>query len=109
MSDMVLQIAKEFNKNGFELFEVGGHVRDSLLGRKSDDIDLTTNARPDKIKSIIENMDIGSIYDIGVLYGTIGVSLKNGGKIEITTYRGEVYPSNSRKPVVEFGDEIYED
>ena len=104
--EMLERIAIKFRDAGFDLFEVGGHVRDSLLGRESKDIDLTTNARPEEIKRLIEGM--GTIYNMGERFGTIGL-LCDDTQIEITTYRKEVYPADSRKPDVVFGDLLLED
>ena len=102
----IIRIAKRFNAAGYELFEVGGHVRDSLLGVESYDIDLTTNARPEAIKSLIN--DLGSVYDVGDKYGTVGLMMGKQ-QIEITTYRSEVYKTDSRKPTVTFGKSLVED
>lgn len=103
---MITKIANKFNKEGYELWEVGGHVRDAILNRESHDIDLATNARPDKIKELLD--EYGAIYTIGEEFGTIGLNV-NGQTIEVTTYRKEVYPSDSRKPSVVFGDNLYDD
>ena len=51
MEDLIKKIAKKFNDHNFELWEVGGHVRDAILNRESHDIDLTTNARPNSFSS----------------------------------------------------------
>lgn len=102
----LIKLAKKFNSAGFELFEVGGHVRDSLMGRESHDIDLTTNARPDTIKSLIS--ELGSIYNIGEKFGTIGLVVDKE-LIEITSYRKEVYMNDSRKPQVTFGNSLIDD
>ena len=44
-----------------EVFVVGGCVRDSLLGKKPKDYDLTTNLTPDEIKEIFSGPDYGHI------------------------------------------------
>ena len=44
----VQYILEKFNSNGFEAFIVGGCVRDSLLNKKPQDYDITTNAFPEK-------------------------------------------------------------
>ena len=97
-----------FKKNKYELFEVGGSVRDELMGRKSEDIDLTSNARPEEIKRLLEESGMGSVFTVGKEFGTIGLNLKDI-KIEITTYRDEVYASESRKPTVRFGKDLLKD
>ena len=40
----VQYILEKFNSNGFEAFIVGGCVRDSLLNKKPQDYDITTNS-----------------------------------------------------------------
>ena len=49
-----LELANEFSKAGFKLALVGGSVRDILLNRLGNDLDLTTDARPDDIKKILK-------------------------------------------------------
>jgi poly(A) polymerase len=104
--EIINNIIKKFNKAGFDIYEVGGHVRDSYIGKESHDIDMTTNAKPDVIKSLLDGF--GSIYLVGEKFGTVGV-INNGTTVEVTTYRKEVYPNGSRKPTVEFGDNLIED
>jgi poly(A) polymerase len=106
MEELIKTIAERFKNEGLELYEVGGHVRDSFLNRKSHDIDLATNAHPTKIKELLN--DLGAIYAMGEAFGTIGLNVK-GVTVEVTSYRKEVYPSNSRKPEVVFGDSLVED
>lgn len=99
-----LELATHFKKGGFTLALVGGSVRDILLNRLGNDLDFTTNARPDDIKKIMKNW-AGEIWEIGAKFGTIGAK-RDELVFEITTYRSEVYVSDSRKPEVKFGDSI---
>ncbi len=100
------KLASKFKREGYQLYEVGGTVRDALMGRESNDIDLTTNARPDEIKRLLN--EFGSIYTIGEEFGTIGLVV-DGETYEVTTFRKEVYATDSRKPKVVFGDNLRED
>ena len=45
-----------YNKK--ELYLVGGCVRDMLLGKQPKDYDLTTNATPDEVKEICDNLKL---------------------------------------------------
>ena len=75
-----------------------------LFRSLGNDLDLTTDARPDDIKKILKKW-ADDIWEVGIRFGTIGA--KSGDLIfEITTYRSEVYLEDSRKPSVEFGDSI---
>jgi len=105
--ELVRKIATRFNKAGYELFEVGGHVRDSIIGRESHDIDLCTNAKPKEIKQLIN--DLGAVYSVGERFGTIGLVASNHELIEITTYRKEVYQRTTRKPRVIFSNNLLDD
>lgn len=78
-----------------------------MLGREGDDLDFTTDARPEDIERIGEGWAT-SIYLTGRVFGTIGL-VKDGDTYEITTFRSEMYRDDSRKPVVTFSDDITED
>lgn len=101
------ELARLFTAAGFEIYLVGGSVRDAVLGRTSPDLDFTTNARPVDVKSTVSGW-ADDLYTMGETYGTIG-AIKDGVQYEITTFRSEVYHSDSRKPEVTFGDSIEED
>ncbi len=99
-----IDLAARFKNSGFKLALVGGSVRDILLNRLGNDLDFTTDARPEDIKKIIKGF-LEDIWEIGAKFGTIGAR-KDEIVFEITTYRSEIYLSNSRKPEVKFGDSI---
>ena len=50
----VNQIMQTLQANGFEAYAVGGCVRDSILGRKPDDWDITTSATPQETKQLFQ-------------------------------------------------------
>ena len=47
-----IELAEEFARAGFKLALVGGSVRDILLNRLGNDLDLTTDAHPEDTKCI---------------------------------------------------------
>lgn len=106
-SPVVSALADAFERAGFELAIVGGPVRDALLGRATNDLDFTTNARPDDILRVVEPLATAT-WDIGRAFGTIGAKVR-GEQIEITTYRADSYDGVTRKPTVEFGDTLEQD
>lgn len=101
------EVAARFRDAGHALYMVGGSVRDAILGRPHDDLDFTTDARPDEILRVVEGW-ADSTFEVGAAFGTIGVR-KGDWHGEITTFRSEVYRSESRKPEVTFSNTIEED
>jgi poly(A) polymerase len=104
--DEVRPLAERFGAAGRRLYLVGGSVRDLLLGRDPSEIDfdLTTDARPDQIESLIRPW-ADAVWLQGKRFGTVGCR-KDGRDFEITTHRAEAYAPESRKPAVVFGDDI---
>jgi len=100
-------LASAFKEAGFKLALVGGPVRDAILGRLGNDLDFTTNANPKDCEKIL-NKWADSVWDVGAAFGTIA-GKKGEVTVEITTYRSESYKADSRKPVVEFGNNIEAD
>ncbi|MEM9745956.1 MAG: CCA tRNA nucleotidyltransferase [Actinomycetota bacterium] len=108
-------LAERFADAGHRLYLVGGSVRDLLVddGRTDFDLDLTTDARPGAIKSLVSGW-AEAVWTQGEKFGTIGAQRTDPatGEVrpyEITTFRAEAYTDDSRKPVVEFADEIEAD
>jgi poly(A) polymerase len=101
---VVDELGRLFDEAGHELALVGGPVRDAMLGRRHNDLDLTTSARPDQVEALLKGW-ADATWDIGRAFGTIG-SRKGPFQIEITTYRSEAYDPSSRKPAVDFGDSL---
>lgn len=89
---------------GFQAFFVGGCVRDLCLNRPYQDIDITTDAVPDRVISLFKR-----VIPTGVPYGTVTVMQKDGG-YEVTTYRQEIGFTDGRRPdVVAFSKDLKED
>jgi poly(A) polymerase len=104
---LTLALADLFDRAGHGLYLVGGSVRDAFLDRLHEDLDFTTDAHPEAIRKIIGKWAT-SVYTVGEAFGTI--ELRKGDlHAQITTFRREVYRSDSRKPRVEFSDRIEED
>ncbi|MGW0806196.1 CCA tRNA nucleotidyltransferase [Nonomuraea sp. NPDC002799] len=101
------ELGRLFATQGHELALVGGPVRDILLGRTGNDLDLTTEARPERVLEIVRDW-ADSVWTIGIDFGTVGLR-KGNWLIEITTYRSESYDPKSRKPEVMYGDTLEAD
>ena len=97
-------LADVFKTAGFRLALVGGPVRDAILGRLGNDLDFTTNAPPEVIKIILSQW-AENVWDIGIAFGTVA-GRRGDTTVEVTTYRSDVYLTESRKPAVSYGDSI---
>ena len=104
VSPVAVELGERFAAAGHALHLVGGSVRDALLGRLGDDLDLTTDARPDQVLALVEGW-AEQTWDTGIAFGTVGI-VKRGFKLEVTTYRAEAYEPGSRNPVVTYGDTL---
>lgn len=107
VSPVADDLARRFQDAGFSLALVGGSVRDALLGRLGNDLDFTTDARPQDVLKIVRPW-ADSVWEVGIAFGTVGAQ-KSGYQIEVTTYRSEAYDRTSRKPEVSYGDSIEDD
>lgn len=76
-----IEVLKMIEKAGYEGYIVGGSVRDYLLQRPIDDIDIATNAPVKAIQTIFSN-----VIPVGVEFGTVIVRHKRA-SYEVTTYR----------------------
>ena len=102
----VKYIIDKLENSGFEAFAVGGCVRDSLLGIKPKDWDITTSATPSQVKKVFEK---DTIIPTGEKYGTLTIMLNNEG-YEVTTYRADGNYSDGRRPdAVSFSKTLKED
>ncbi|MFF4216887.1 MULTISPECIES: CCA tRNA nucleotidyltransferase [Streptomyces] len=107
VSPVADDLARRFQEAGFTLALVGGSVRDALLGRLGNDLDFTTDARPEDVLKIVRPW-ADAVWEVGIAFGTVGCR-KADFDIEVTTYRSEAYDRTSRKPEVSYGDSIEED
>jgi poly(A) polymerase len=103
------EVAGRFAAAGHRLFLVGGVVRDLIVNRLVDrtDLDFATNARPDETEAIAAGW-ADAVWTQGKRFGTIG--FRKGDRVyEVTTFRADSYSPESRKPEVEFADELEAD
>lgn len=101
------QLGERFAAADQDLFLVGGSVRDAFLGTSTNDLDFATSARPSEIVELLEGW-ADSVFRVGEAFGTIG-AVRDGRVFEITTFRSDIYREQSRKPHVEFSEDIETD
>lgn len=106
LPEIVLELNRLFPRDK-PLYLVGGAVRDFVLGKKPSDMDFTTKAKPEEIIKITKKWADG-IWTVGMAFGTVGI-IKNNQKLEITTFRSDVYEHGTRKPQVTFSETIEDD
>lgn len=101
---LLSELGALFDSAGFDLYLVGGSVRDAALGKPGIDLDFTTDARPEQVQNLVTGWAEAS-WDTGIAFGTIGVA-RRGQRVEITTFRSDSYDQQSRNPEVVFGDSL---
>ena len=92
LPEKVNRIIQTLQEHGYEAYAVGGCVRDSILGRKPEDWDITTSAMPQETKALFSRT-----FDTGIEHGTVTVLLEGEG-FEVTTYRVDGEYEDSRHP-----------
>jgi len=102
MDKIIKNVLKELESNGFEAYIVGGYVRDYLLGIKSLDIDICTNALPKDLHKIFP------VNNNSNNYGGFNLNIKNY-NIDITTYRRELKYDNRKPTEIEYINTLEED
>ena len=94
-----LEEVSTFYKNaGYQLYLVGGAVRDGILDISTKDFDFTTNATADE-SLILFKKNGYQTTEIGKAFGTIEALYENF-SLHITTFREDSYEETSRKPEV---------
>ena len=77
-SPAAAELGRLFARHGHELALVGGSVRDVFLGRPAGDLDLATNARPERVLELTAGWADAS-WAVGIEFGTVG--LRKGGTV----------------------------
>lgn len=93
MIEKALEVLKILNSKNYDAYIVGGYVRDTLLKRKTNDIDICTSATPKQILEVFDNVTISDMH-----YGSVIVSYK-GYNFDITTFRKDIKYERNRKPI----------
>lgn len=108
LPDRFVALAKEFKDSGFNLYIVGGAVRDSLLCHQVNEWDFATEATPNQTEKLLRRFGATNLAAVGKRFGTIAAKI-DGEPVEITTFRSEKYLEYSRQPTATFGKTLRED
>lgn len=98
-----LRLIEQLHQAGYSAYLVGGAVRDFLLNKEIEDVDIATGANPDEIKQQFEQVDLSFAQ-----YGTSRVFFSEEW-FEVTTYRKEIVYSDHRHPKVVLAKTLEED
>ena len=85
-------IVKKLKKEGYTAYFAGGWVRDHLMGHACDDIDIATDAPPEKILDLFPRTIL-----VGLAFGIV-VVVENGHQFEVATFRKDLDYTNGRSP-----------
>ena len=91
MDKIIFEVLNKIEQAGFQAYVVGGYVRDLIMGIKSIDVDICTDALPKDIKEIFDIPSESSDY------GSINFKINNY-NFDITTFREEI-KYLKRKPI----------
>lgn len=97
-------ILQKLNDHGFEAYIVGGAVRDEILEKPIEDVDIASSARPEQVRRLF-----AKTIPVGVEHGTVVVR-HNHRSYEVTTFREEEdYEDHRRPSSVTFVSSLHED
>ena len=100
----IFEIYNTLTKAGFQCYLVGGSVRDLLMKRPIEDLDIATDALPEQIENLFRRT-----IPTGIKHGTITV-LINGIPFEVTTFRSDGLYSDGRHPdTIEYINSLSDD
>lgn len=90
------ELIRLISKYGYEAYLVGGCVRDYIMGRECDDIDIACSAKPNQLEEILDRLNIKYI-ETGIKHGTVTVHYKES-CFEVTTFRTDGEYTDNRHP-----------
>ncbi|MEM8591756.1 MAG: CCA tRNA nucleotidyltransferase [Pseudomonadota bacterium] len=105
-SESAQAVARMLEEAGHQAWFVGGCVRNSMLGAPVSDLDISTDARPERVIALAEAAGFRAV-PTGIDHGTITV-VHDHTPFEITTFRKDV-ETDGRRAVVAFADTLEED
>jgi len=93
MYKKAIEVLNILSQNGYLAYIVGGYPRDNLLGIKTKDIDICTNAKPMEIMNLFDTEAFSDVK-----YGSVKVIYKNY-SFDVTTFRKDIKYEDNRKPI----------
>nr|WP_318272833.1 CCA tRNA nucleotidyltransferase [Paracoccus saliphilus] len=107
LSDSALhRVLQALQAQGNRAYLVGGAVRNALLNEPVDDIDIATDATPDRTAALAKAAGLRAV-PTGIDHGTVTVVADRRG-FEVTTFRRDV-STDGRHAIVAFSTDLTED
>ncbi|OIJ16647.1 hypothetical protein BKP37_05280 [Anaerobacillus alkalilacustris] len=97
--DLLIKIANLADKTNYPVFLVGGIVRDLILGRRNEDVDVVVEGDGPAFASKLAK-EVGGDIRVHEKFGTATWRLHSGLKIDITSARTEYYDFPAALPTV---------
>ena len=86
------QVIETLRRAGHQAYLVGGCVRDLLLGRKPEDFDVATDARPDRIMDLFPRSGrVGAHFGVVLVRDVFS-------QVEVATFRSDHDYTDGRRP-----------
>jgi poly(A) polymerase len=89
---VAVEIVRRLQHAGFAAFWVGGCVRDFLLGRQPQDLDIATDAKPEQVEKLFKKT-----IPVGRKFGVM-VVVESNQQFQVATFRAEVDYQDGRRP-----------
>lgn len=100
MNDQERDMVKYISRRNWNVYAVGGGIRDTLLGKSRGDLDIVVEAS--QFRELVQHLKQRYVVlRDGIPYKTAKVVLDHGSKrvVDVTVPRGEIYPGPADDPV----------
>lgn len=102
----LITVLESLESAGHEALVVGGAARDGLMGREPHDIDVATDAHPERVAEVLRGAG-AKMRPTGLDHGTWTAAVDDE-SFEVTTYRRDV-STDGRRATVAFASSFAED
>ena len=105
----VQKVARILSKEGYDVYLVGGAIRDIVMGKTPHDFDLATNALPDEMLELFPKA-VSTGAKFGTVIALVADVQGENKEVEVTTFRSEAEYIDGRWPSkVEFVNDLDKD
>jgi len=91
-ADLARRVVAALRSSGHPAYLAGGCVRDLLLGRKPEDFDIATSARPSEVQALFRSAEL-----VGAQFGVVLVR-EGSAEVEVATFRSDHSYFDGRHP-----------